>query len=68
MALSSDTSRSPIPIDPETYKNMHSILPQKMDGSSNDLAMKSQDAVYHERSHSISSNERKNAAESKVSQ
>ena len=36
--LSLDTSRTPIPIDPESYKNMHKFLPQKMDASSNDAA------------------------------
>ena len=35
--MSNDTSRSPIPIDPESYKNMHRHLPQRMDASSNDL-------------------------------
>jgi len=34
--LSSDTSRSPIPIDEETYKNMNRHLPKRMDAQSND--------------------------------
>ena len=33
--LSNDTSRSPIPIDNETYQNMHKQLPTRMDASSN---------------------------------
>ena len=34
LPISNDTSRSPIPIDAETYKNMHRDLPRKMDASS----------------------------------
>ena len=37
MPLSNDTSRSPIPIDAETYRKMHKDLPHRMDASSNDL-------------------------------
>ena len=61
--LSNDTSRSPIPIDPEIYKNMHNLLPKKMDESSHDLATRSQQGTYHNKSRSMSSNERKNEAE-----
>jgi len=32
--MSNDTSRSPIPIDEETYRNMHKHLPRRMDASS----------------------------------
>lgn len=32
--MSNDTSRSPIPIDEETYKYMHKDLPRRMDMSS----------------------------------
>ena len=32
--MSNDTSRSPIPIDEETYKNMNKHLPRRMDASS----------------------------------
>ncbi len=34
LPVSNDTSRSPIPIDEETYKNMHSYLPKRMDAAS----------------------------------
>lgn len=66
--LSNDTSRSPIPIDPEIYKNMHNFLPKKMDASTHDLASRSQQETYHNQSRSISSNERKNEAEIKMLQ
>ena len=45
MPLSSDTSRSPIPIDPETYRNLHRNLKQE-NTSNNDLP------AYHSRSRS----------------
>jgi hypothetical protein len=45
MPLSSDTSRSPIPIDPETYRNLHRNLIQE-GTSNNDLP------AYHSRSRS----------------
>ena len=52
---SKDTSRSPIPIDPESYKNMNMELPPKMYASSNNLGA-SQDAIsQRDRSASISS-------------
>ena len=37
LPLSADTSRSPIPIDPETFKQMNMILPKNLDGSERDL-------------------------------
>ena len=55
MPLSNDTSRSPIPIDPETYKNMHKDLPKRMDASSNANRSRSRDHSLLDRS--ISSNE-----------
>lgn len=54
---SKETSRSPIPIDPETYINMNKALPTRMYASSNNLAP-SNDGMSqnHERSMSMSSN------------
>ena len=52
---SKDTSRSPIPIDPESYKNMNMELPPKMYASSNNLAASHDNISQRERSISISS-------------
>ena len=67
LPMSSDTSRSPIPIDPETYRNLHKDLPRRMDASSNDLAGRRSNSreVSQDRSASISSAGR-NAGESSV--
>ena len=56
MPLSNDTSRSPIPIDAETYRKMHDALPHRMDASSNDLGGRRSNSreVSQERSVSMS--------------
>ena len=60
--MSNDTSRSPIPIDPETFKSMNKCLPRSMDGSHVDLKSRSRSRSRpnsnRDKSQSASSNER----------